>query len=124
MIRFDFPGLSPGMCFALSWLIDRGGAIYYRALLEDIKPDAKAEGRIVSRSTVNGLLNRGYLEESDDMRRVQVPVDGVGIWGGAWPIIPVMRARAEALAHRENANRVADMIKDAWDNRNTEGDDV
>lgn len=126
MIRFNLPGLSPGMCFVLSWLIDRGGAMRYVTLLDKIKDFAREDERLVTRNTVNGLINRGYLEESDDALQVLQVSD--------WALtmlyrhahnpnpLPVMRARAEALARLESATRTAAAIREAWTNRNTEGD--
>lgn len=121
MIRFDFAGLTPGMQFLLSWLIDRGGADTQSRTLLGARVAAKPFGLSVTASTLRALLRRSYLERSNDMTRVQV---------SPWAITmacryasnphpePVMQVRAEYLAHLENAARTADMIKAAWGTRN------
>lgn len=122
MIRFDFDRLSPGMRFALSWLIDQGGAMRFITLLDKIKDFAREDGRLVTRNTVNSLINRGHLEESDDALQVVQVSD----WALSFIYrnpdnpnpLPIMRARAEALARRESAARTADMIQHTWNNRN------
>jgi hypothetical protein len=109
MIRFEFDSLTRSMKFALSWLIEQGGATSWTLLLAGAGGAGKAHGILVTRATVTGLVRRGHLEESDDFGTVQIGrwavVDACRFTTNPHPV-PVMQARAEPLAHRENADRI------------------
>jgi hypothetical protein len=110
MIRFEFDSLTPSMKFALSWLIDQGGATTWIGLLNGASEAGKPHGVIVTRATVTALIRRGHLEESDDFGTVQVArwaVIDAHRFSTNPPVVPVLQARAEALAYREFAEQMA-----------------
>lgn len=117
MIRFEFDSLTPSMRFALSWLIDRGGATSWIQLLAGASGAGKPLGIMVTRATVTALIRRGHLEESDDFGSVQVgrwAVIDAARFATNPPVVPVLQARAEPLAHRESADRIARTIRERW----------
>lgn len=110
MIRFNFIGLSPSQRLALSTLIDNGGTAPAPALIlaANARIDRTGGGIGVMRSTIRALIRRGHLERQDDGDGVQITPhaarEALRLATNPNPI-PVMRARAEALAHREAVAR-------------------
>lgn len=124
MIRFDFQGLTPSQSHALSVLIDNGGAARADLLCVAANNAPGGHPKGVTKPTILSLVRRGYLD-FDEAERNRVQVSDWALTmafrnpGNPNPL-PVMLARAEALAAKESATRTADMIKETWTSRNTE----
>lgn len=111
MILFEFDSLTPSQRIALSWLIDHGGAATVEDMWRGADDEAFLRGTQVTRATVKALVRRGHLEErhEPDVWQVQVSdwcVDEATVFAGTNPpVLPILLARAEPLAHREHAER-------------------
>lgn len=105
MIRFDFPGLSPTQAHALSVLIDNGGNAPADRLCIAANNAPGGHRGGVTKPTILSLVRRGHLDHDErDRNRVQVTPYAVRqacLFATNPHPVPVMRARAEALAHSD-----------------------